>query len=175
MEINIVAHRDNLIDFINSFLYKNELIFFYDKNYEQEGLVLGNKINKYDFIGKDILVNIGSICDFNLRIKSLCHRPLITDKVDFIYMTNFWVQNETKIVNTSFMWTPNKSLNAKQYGNALIKSVKSNFNYGMQTIDKRYVAYNEMFRKYYWDTEIASCINKLYYNGGVIPICPLYK
>lgn len=175
MEINIVAHRDNLIDFINSFLNDNELIFFYDKNYEQEGVVLGNRINKCDFIGRDILVNIGSIYDFNLKIKPLRHRPLITDKVDFIYMTNFWVQNETKIVNTSFIWTPNKSFNAKQYGNALIKSVKSHFNYGMQTIDNRYVAYNEMFRKYYWATEISSCVDKLYYNGGVIPISPLSK
>lgn len=175
MEINIVAHRDNIIAFINDFLNHNDLIFFNDKNYEEEGIIFGDKINQYDFIGKDVLINIGSKKDFELKIKELHHRPLISDKVDFIYVTNFWIQNEIKIVNTSFIWTPNHSLNAKRHGDALKKSVKKCFNCGMQTRDNRYTAYNEMFRKYYWSNEIFDSIDKLYYNGGVIPIHPLSK
>lgn len=175
MEINIVAHRKGIVDFINGFLRDNGLIFFSDKNYEKDGIIFGDEINIEDFVDKDIFINIGSKSDFELKIKSLSHRPFLEDKIDFIYVTNFWYKNELKITNTSFIWTPSHSLNAKYNGIALKKRVKCCFKQGMQTKDSRYDTFNKVLHKYYWAIGVDDHLDKLYYNGGVIPICPLLK
>jgi len=173
MEINIVASRNYIIDFVNDFINHNNLIFFNDKNYEKKGIVFGNKISLEDFYDKDILISIGTKEDFDFKIKSLHHRPLVDEKNDFIYMTNFWFKNEVKIVNTAFIWYPNRSLNAKLYGNLLQKKIKKSLNCGMQTEDSRYVTFNKTFGKYYSPNEVSNYLEKLYNNGGVVPIRPL--
>jgi hypothetical protein len=172
MEINLVASRKYIIDFINDFVSCNNLIFFSDKNYERNGFFSGNKISSEDFYDKDILINIGSKEDFDLKIKPLHHHPLVDDKNDFIYITNFWFKNEIKITNTSFAWYPTRSTNAKLYGNLLTKNIKENLNCGMQTEDSRYTMFNKTFNKYYFPNEVYSYLEKLYNNGGVIPIHP---
>lgn len=173
MEINVVASRNYIVNFVNDYLQNNDLIFFNDKNFETNGIVSSNEINLKDFNEKDILINIGTKKDFDLKIKNLVHRPTIDDKDDFIYMTNFWFKNEAKITNTSFIWRPNRSLNAKHYGSSLAKKIKYNLNYGMQTEDSRYTMFNKVFAKYYWPNEVTSYLEKLYNNGGGIPIRPL--
>jgi hypothetical protein len=173
MEINIVASRKYIINFINDFINRNSLLFFNDKNYEREGIIWGYKISSEDFYDKDILINIGSKEDFESKIKPLKNRPLVDDKNDFIYLTNFWFKNEIKITNTSFIWYPNRSINAKLNGNLLQKSIKGNLNYGMQTQDSRYTMFNKTFSKYYFPNEVDNYLEKLFNNGGVVPICPL--
>ncbi|MDR2905920.1 MAG: hypothetical protein LBU73_08200 [Helicobacteraceae bacterium] len=172
MEINIVASRKYVIGFVNDFIQRNGLIFFNDKNYEKEGIILGNRISAEDFYDKDIFINIGSKEDFDLNIKPLHHRPLVDDKNDFIYMTNFWFTNEIKITNTSFAWYPNRSANAQLYGSLLQKNIKENLNYGMQTEDNRYTVFNKTFSKYYFPNEAYNYLEKLYNNGGIVPIRP---
>ena len=173
MEINVVASRQYIIDFINDFTGRNNLIFFNGNNYEKQGIAFGYKISSEVFFDKDILISIGSKEDYDLKIKPLHNRPLVDDQNDFIYMTNFWFKNEIKITNTSFIWYPNRSTNAKLYGNLLQKTIKKNLNYGMQTEDSRYTMFNKTFSKYYYPNEVNGYLEKLYHNGGVVPIRPL--
>lgn len=60
MEINVVASRNYIVNFVNDYLQNNDLIFFNDKNFETNGIVLSNEINLKDFNEKDILINIGT-------------------------------------------------------------------------------------------------------------------
>ena len=175
MEINIVASRKYIIDFVNDFIHRNNLMFFSDKNHETESVFFGDKINSEDFCGKDILINIGSREDFNSKIKPLPHRPSAEDKDDFIYLTNFWYKNEIKITNTSFIWCPNRSTNAKLFGNLLRKTIKKSLHFGMQTEDNRYTMFNGTFGKYYYPYEVNGYLEKLYHFGGVVPIRPNIK
>lgn len=173
MEINIIANRNCIINFVNGFLTSNHLIFFDCSNYEKEGFIWGNILDIKDFVDRDILINIGSKDDFEQKIKPLSHRPCVEDKRDFIYMANFWYKKEIKITETSFIWNPQQSFHAKCNGIALKKRIKENFNQGMETADDRYNDYNKIFHKYYWINEVNDYLSKLYYNGGVIPIQPL--
>ena len=93
MEINIIANRNCIVNFVNDFLASNQLIYFDCSNYENKGIIWGNVLNIKDFADRDILINIGSKFDFEQKIKILSHRPLTEDKKYFIYMNNFWYPN----------------------------------------------------------------------------------
>lgn len=175
MELNIVASRKCIIEFVNNFLENNNLVFFNDKNFEKSGIVVSSSISMLDFVDSNILINIGTKEDYEAKIKLLNHRPLVDDKNDFIYMTNFWTKNEVKITNTSFLWYPNRSPNAKHYGSILQKEIKKHYNYGMHTEDSRYTLLNKTFAKYYWSDEVKNYLDKLYNNGGVVPIRPIIE
>jgi hypothetical protein len=173
MEINIIANRNCIVNFVNDFLASNQLIYFDCSNYENKGIIWGNVLDIKDFTDRDILINIGSKFDFEQKIKILSHRPLTEDKKDFIYMTNFWYPNEIKITDTSFIWNPQQSTHAKYNGIALKKIIRESFNQGMKTSDDRYNEFNKIFHKYYWSNEVDNYLDKLYYSGGIIPIQPI--
>lgn len=173
MEINIIANRNCIVNFVNNFLASNQLIYFDCSNYENKGIIWGNILDIKDFADRDILINIGSKFDFEQKIKILSHRPLTEDKKDFIYMTNFWYPNEIKITDTSFIWNPQQSPHAKYNGIALKKIIRESFNQGMKTSDDRYNEFNKIFHKYYWSNEVDNYLDKLYYSGGIIPIQPI--
>lgn len=59
MEINTVASRNYIINFVNDYLQNNDLIFFNDKNFETNGIVSSNEINPKDFNEKIFLLISG--------------------------------------------------------------------------------------------------------------------
>jgi len=163
MEINIVASREYIIDFVNDFMHQNNLIFFSDEGHGVRRELFGKKIYFWDFRGEDILINIGSSEDFNSKIKPLQHRPFADDKDDFIQLTSLWIRDETDIINTSFIWYPSRSANAKLHGSLLRKMIKKSLHFGMQTVDIRYhPMFRKTLRKYYYPLEVSGYLEILF-------------